>query len=174
MKHTEQNAAKAKSPEKKQSQKYIVIGVLAVLAVIIVVALVVLLRGCTGPSGTNGNYEGSFTSPNSVLGYSNGQIPTTGNRHDVTVTGDGGPDAMEVMGNWRIDEITVYKFDGYGRGVMLTAVDNYTFAYCAINGHLIIDFDVDNAMDSDYTYKVNGNKMTISRNGQDFNFTKEP
>ena len=175
MKHSEQNAPKnASSPEKKQSQKYIVIGVLAVLAVIIVIAVVVLLKGCSNSNGTNGDYAGSFTSPNSVLGYSNGEIPTTGSRHDVTVTGDGGPDAMEVIGNWRMDKITVYKFDGYGRGVMCTDVDNYTFAYSAMNGHLYCDFDVDDAMDSDYTYQINGDVLTLTRGEATFKFTKEP
>ena len=176
MKHSEQNAPKtASTPEKKQSQKYIVIGVLAILAVIIVIAVVVLLKGCgNNPNGANGNYAGSYTSENYLLGYSNGEIPTTGSRHDVTVTGDGGPDAMEVIGNWHMDKITVYKFDGYGRGVMCTDVDNYTFAYSALNGHLYCDFDVDDAMDSDYTYQITGDVLTLTRGEATFKFTKEP
>lgn len=174
MKHTDQNAPAPKNDEQKQSQKYIVIGILAVLAVIIIVALVFLLRGCSSSGGTNGNYEGSFTSPNSVLGFSNGQIPTTGSRHDVTVSGDGGPDAMDVIGNWRMDDVTVYRFDGYGRGVMEASDANYTFAYTAINGHLYVDIDRDNAMDSDYTYLITGDVLTLTRNGVQYKFTKEP
>ncbi len=178
MKHSEPNVSKTTNsarPEQKQSQKFIVIGVLAVLAVIIVVSLVVLLKGCSSsaPSGTNGEYAGSYSSPNSVLGYSDGEIPTTGSRHDVTVSGDGGPQAMDVIGNWRMDSVTVYKFDGYGRGVMCTDVDNYTFAYTAVNGHLYCDFDVDDAMDSDYTYVLTGDILTLTRGKKTFKFTKE-
>lgn len=121
---------------------------------------------------------GSHTSSNPVLQYSGGEIPTSGARHDVTVETDGGADAMEVIGKWRLDKGTVYSFDGYGRGVMLTPVENYTFAYSARNGHLIIDFDVDDGMDTEYTYIISVDNlgkdiMTFKRDDKEYKFTKE-
>ena len=121
---------------------------------------------------------GSHTSSNPVLQYSGGEIPTSGSRHDVTLETDGGADAMAVIGNWHLDKGTAYSFDGYGRGVMITPVENYTFAYSAQNGHLIIDFDVDNGMDSDYTYVIGVDNLgkdilTLKRDDKEYKFTKE-
>ena len=190
MKHTSGNVNQAakRSGVDKSTQKYIVIGALVVLAVVIVVSLVVILNGNNAPigditntgigSGTNGYYPGSYNSPNDVLQYSDGEVPTTGSRHDITVTGDGGPQAMDLLGNWRLEN-TLYKFDGYGRGIMLLndkTDDNnsYTFAYSAINGHLQVDYDKDVGMDCDYTYTISNDKLILKRGTAVFEMTKEP
>ena len=90
----------------------------------------------------------------------------------ATTVESGGTPASELEGIWKLDDITAYEFDGHDRGVMLTAVDNYTFAYTAQDGKLNIDFDYEGATDSEYTYTINGDKLTMSRNGKDYELTK--
>jgi|GEM_PF-1834438 len=193
---------KATETKSKSIKRLIAVILLIVFLAGIIVAAIFLLKPVVSPkvagnttttatanaqSGAAGGTQaptvaattGSYNSSNPVLQYSNGEIPTSGSRHDVTVETDGGVDAMEVIGNWRLDKGTVYSFDGYGRGVMLTPVENYTFAYSARNGHLIIDFDVDDGMDTEYTYVIGvddlgKDTMTFTRDDKEYKFTKEP
>lgn len=151
--------AAAVTDEKKKQQITIVV-IVAVLAVIAIVALVFILK----PSG-----GGTSSSPL----YPDGVIPTSGSRHDVSVLPDGGADAGELGGKWRIDKNTVYEFDGYGRGILHTAVDDYSFAYSAEDGHLNIDFDTDKGNDRDYKYTVEGETLTISLDDAVYTMTKE-
>lgn len=118
-------------------------------------------------------YSGSYTSSNPVLQYSGGEIPTSGARHDVNVIADGGVDAMEIIGTWHVDKWTSYVFDGYGRGVMLTSNDNYTFAYSAQDGLLTVDYDNDKGMDTEYTYVLNGDKLILKRGNNEYKLTRE-
>lgn len=150
------------TPEaKKKQQRTIVIGVVAVLAIVIVVMAVLLING--------GKNSQQTTSPL----YPNGVLPTSGTRHDVDLLPNGGKDAMEVSGLWRLDQITLYEFDGYGRGIMHTAVDDYSFAYSAQDGVLEIDFDVDNGRDIEYHYVISGDSMTLTSGDASYKFTKE-
>ena len=146
---------------KKKQQRTIVIGVVAALAIVIVVMAVLLING--------GKNSQQTTSPL----YPNGVLPTSGTRHDVDLLPNGGKDAMEVSGLWRLDQITLYEFDGYGRGIMHTAVDDYSFAYSAQDGVMEIDFDVDNGRDIEYHYVISGDSMTLTSGDASYKFTKE-
>lgn len=159
---TDQTAARTSADkpamDPKKKQKIGVIVLLAVLGVIVIVMLVLILK----PSG-----------PNPSPLYPDGVLPTSGTRHEVHVLPNGGKDAMEVNGLWRLDQVTLYEFDGYGRGIMHTAVDDYSFVYSAQDGLLEIDYDTDNGQDTEYTYVIDGDSLTISRGETVYQFTKE-
>lgn len=160
-KNETQKYAAPTADAKKKQQRTIVIGAVAVLAIVVIVMVVLLLKGGTSSRQT--------TSPL----YPNGVLPTSGSRHDVVLLPNGGKDAMEVSGLWRLDQITLYEFDGYGRGIMHTAVDDYSFAYSAQDGVLEIDFDVDNGRDIEYHYVISGDAMTLTNGESSYKFTKE-
>lgn len=178
-------AERHSASDNKGKSKAIVISLLVVFSAAIIVALFFLLKPAVAPESTSAAtdystesatiaaYSGSYTSPNSVLQYSGGEIPTSGSRHDVTVAPDGGADAMEIIGTWYVDEWTAYIFDGYGRGVMLASNNNYTFAYSAQNGQLVVDYDDDKGMDTEYTYILSGDNLTLKRGNSEYKLTKE-
>lgn len=184
---TDSSSVEPFTPQNKKRAKIVAILLLVLFAAGIIVALFFIIKPklapdkvtatesytvqATAPAGSE--YSGSYTSSSPVLQYSNGEIPTSGERHDVTVISGGGPDAMEIIGTWYVDEWTGYIFDGYGRGVMLTSNDNYTFAYSAQNGHLIIDYDNDKGMDTEYVYILNGDNLTLKRGNSQYNLKKK-
>lgn len=167
------NSNKPESGSGKKNTKILIISVVAILAAVIVVALVAILNNGSDPifGLFSSNSQDGTTSLSKY--YPGGVTPTTGSRHDVSLISGGGADAAEIAGLWKIDDITSYEFDGLGRGIMHTAVDRYTFRYSAENGKLDVDFDIDNAMDAEFTYKISGGTMTMSRNGVDYKMTKE-
>lgn len=150
-------------------KKILIAVILIALIVAVAVILIVFTRG--GESAENAPESQGGTSIISQY-YEDGVLPTAGDRHDVISIEGGGTSASEFLGTWKLDEITVYKFDGHDRGIMLTAVDNYTFVYSAQDGKLNIDFDYDGATDSEYTYSIDGDKLTMSRSGMDYVLTR--
>ena len=175
-------AKKAAPSDPKKKQKTILAVIFGILAVVVVAALIFALVPGAG-SGLKGLFTGGNSSkyvPETQDGttiisqyYQNGILPTSGNRHDVEVIEGGGKDAAEIEGIWDLDGNTIYEFDGRGRGIMLTAIDNYTFVYSAENGELIVDFDIDDAMDARYTYTLAGDTLTLSSGGREYKFTKK-
>ena len=105
--------------------------------------------------------------------YKNGVLPTAADRHDIHLVENGGANASDLLGTWKLDQGTTYVFDGQGRGIMLTGVDNYTFVYSAENGKLGIDIDTDKGSDFEYDYSVSGDTLTMTRDGKTFTLTKE-
>lgn len=174
-KHPNRASAPA-SDGKKKKQKTLTAVVLIVLAVIVIVALVFIFAPSDGSFlGIRGSRyvpEKQDGTTNLSQYYSDGILPTSGSRHDVSVIKGGGSAGAQFLGTWQLDEVTTYEFDGQGRGIMLTAVDNYTFVYSADGGKLDIDFDIDDAMDSEYSYSMAGDKLTISRGGATYEFKK--
>ncbi len=178
------DATKSSSPQKPNRddklKKGLIIAILVVLVIIIAAAMVVLfVPGAeTGVSnffsGKSGGYvpETQGETTNITPYYENGILPTTGHRHDITVISGGGTDAAEVTGTWKLDDVTIYMFDGKGRGIMLTAVNNYTFLYSAQDGKLAIDFDSDGGADREYQYVINGDRLTMTFGNQKFEFKK--
>lgn len=175
------NAKKASPADPKKKQKTVLAVVLGILALVIVAALIfIFVPGAESGignlfSGNKSQYVPETQDGTTIISqyYQNGVLPTSGSRHDVEVISGGGKNASEVEGVWDLDGNTIYEFDGRGRGIMLTSVDNYTFVYSAENGELLIDMDIDGAIDTRYTYTLSGDTLTLSRGGSEFKFTKK-
>lgn len=173
-------SAKTQKSDGDKKKKGLIIAILAVLVVIIIAAMIIvfvpgaesgisnLLTGKSGAYVPETQGETTIITPY----YEDGILPTTGSRHDITVISGGGSDAAQVTGAWKLDDVTKYMFDGKGRGIMLTAVDNYTFLYSAQDGKLAIDFDSDGGSDRIYDYVVDGDKLTLTYGDQRFEFKK--
>lgn len=159
-----EGSANTKAPmDSKKKQKIGIIAVLCGLAVIVIVALVIIING-----GKNGNNNQA-----SPL-YPDGVYPTSGTKHGQNLIPGGGKDVSEVTGLWSLDGATKYRFDGTGRGIMYTpSKKNFTFAYSAENGVLLIDFDDDLGEDPRYEYTCEGDTLTLTRGSNTYNCTRE-
>lgn len=78
-----------------------------------------------------------------------------------------------LAGTWRIDDTTVYVFDGKGNGVMHTSLSEYAFTYTIEGNTLTIDFASDAATDTAYQYTIKGNTLTFERGGETYKLTKD-
>ena len=176
--------------DEKKKKKTLTIAIIAILGLVIVVSLLFIflptdgsvlgIRGAgvlTGGGNADVVAEKSLATQNGTTNitpyYNNGVLPTAADRHDITIVENGGANASELYGKWKLDEGTTYMFDGQGRGIMLTGVDNYTFVYSAENGKLGIDMDTAKGSDFEYDYSVSGDTLTMTRDGKTFTLTKE-
>ena len=177
-------AAQTMSDADKKKKKNLTIAIVAVLCVVIVISLLFIFAptdgsflgihgaGVISGSGKNGAQTQNGTTNISPY-YQNGVLPTSSDRHDITLAPNGGANVSELFGKWRLDQGTAYMFDGQGRGIMLTGVDNYTFLYSAENGKLGIDMDTIAGNDFEYDYTVSGDTLTMTRDGKTFTLKKE-
>ena len=68
----------------------------------------------------------------------------------------------ELAGVWYYDQYTEYEFDDDGNGCMcLDGNNHFEFTYKAKNGVLYLDFALDYVTDCQYTYTVDGDKLTL-------------
>ena len=76
--------------------------------------------------------------------------------------GCAGENDTTLAGVWHYDQHTEYELDGEGNGCMcLDGNNHFEFTYKAENGILSLDFALDYVTDCQYTYTVNGNKLTL-------------
>lgn len=78
-----------------------------------------------------------------------------------------------LTGTWRIDDTTVYEFDGKGSGVLHTSLNDYAFTYTVEDNTLHIDFASNAATDTAYQYSIKGNTLTFERGGETYKLTKD-
>ena len=78
-----------------------------------------------------------------------------------------------LAGTWRIDDTTVYEFDGKGSGVLHTSLNDYAFTYTVEDDTLHIDFASSAATDTTYQYSIKGNTLTFERGGETYKLTKD-
>ena len=78
-----------------------------------------------------------------------------------------------LAGTWRIDDTTVYEFDGKGSVVLHTSLNDYAFTYTVEDDTLHIDFASSAATDTAYQYSIKGNTLTFARNGETYKLTKD-
>lgn len=78
-----------------------------------------------------------------------------------------------LAGTWRIDDATVYEFDGKGSGVLHTSLNDYAFTYTVEDDTLRIDFASSAATDTAYQYSIKGNTLTFERDGETYKLTKD-
>ncbi|WP_405341660.1 DUF5640 domain-containing protein [Ruminococcus sp.] len=181
------SAAKAKqnmSAADEKKKKALTIAIVVVLCIVIAISLLFIfspsdgsflgIRGAGVISGSgNGNVAQTQDGTTNITPYyKNGVLPTAADRHDITLVPNGGANASELFGKWKLDQGTTYMFDGRGRGILLTGVDNYTFVYSAENGKLGIDMDTSAGNDFEYDYSVSGDSLTMIRDGKTFKLTK--
>ena len=68
----------------------------------------------------------------------------------------------DLSGVWHYDQYTEYEFDGEGKGCMcLDGSNHFEFTYKAEDGTLYLDFALDYVTDCQYTYTVDGDKLTL-------------
>ncbi len=71
-------------------------------------------------------------------------------------------DNADLSGVWHYDQYTEYEFDGEGKGCMcLDGSNHFEFTYKAEDGTLYLDFALDYVTDCQYTYTVDGDKLTL-------------
>lgn len=75
----------------------------------------------------------------------------------------GGKDTdTDLVGIWHYDQYTEYEFDSNGNGCMCLDGDNhYEFTYKTEGDTLYLDFALDYVTDCQYTYTVDGDKLTL-------------
>lgn len=74
----------------------------------------------------------------------------------------GNYDNADLSGVWHYDQYTEYEFDGEGKGCMcLDGSNHFEFTYKAEDGTLYLDFALDYVNDCQYTYTVDGDKLTL-------------
>ena len=74
----------------------------------------------------------------------------------------GKKDLSVLQGTWYYDQYTEYEFDGKGNGCMcIDKTNHYEFTYKAEDGTLYLDFALDYVTDCQYTYTVDGDKLTL-------------
>ena len=74
----------------------------------------------------------------------------------------GSNDNADLSGVWQYDQYTEYEFDGEGKGCMcLDSTNHFEFTYKAEDCTLYLDFVLDYVTDCQYTYTVDGDKLTL-------------
>lgn len=71
----------------------------------------------------------------------------------------GGSDVL--AGKWNVDCTTFYEFDGDGKGALILPSKTYDFAYKIDNDQIHIDYENESVHDGSYTFKIDGNKLTL-------------
>lgn len=67
----------------------------------------------------------------------------------------------KLFGSWTTDGVTTYKFDGKGKGSLLTSISRYEFNYIIKKNKLYIDFLSDKATDVNYEFSIDEDKLQI-------------
>lgn len=67
-----------------------------------------------------------------------------------------------LQGQWRIDEVTAYRFDGKGEGALVLPDLDFPFRYTIKKDILSIDFESESARDFSYTFRVDGDQLTLT------------
>ena len=70
-------------------------------------------------------------------------------------------DKDNLKGNWSVDDITFYEFDGKGTGKLKVPSEEFEFTYIIHNDEIYLDYKDEKAKDSDYQFSVEGNKLTL-------------
>ena len=66
-----------------------------------------------------------------------------------------------LKGTWDLDGVTVYRFDGKGRGSLDLPSNSYAFTYEIKDGTLAIDFESEAALDKTYIFTADKTKLSL-------------
>ena len=68
----------------------------------------------------------------------------------------------ELIGVWQYNEYTKYEFFEDGKGCLCADDVHYEYEYKISNGTLKLDFVEDVVRDCDYSYSIDGKKLTLT------------
>lgn len=68
----------------------------------------------------------------------------------------------KILGRWNLDGTTVYEFNKHGKGALVLMTAQYDFTYKIEDDVIYIDFIDERALDSRYTFKVNGTMLFMT------------
>ncbi len=81
----------------------------------------------------------------------------------------------DLAGKWSPDNVTVYSFNGRGRGEMVLPLNTYDFRYVLEDGMIRIDFADESVEDREYIYVISDGVLKLTGNdGMEFRFTRMP
>ena len=66
-----------------------------------------------------------------------------------------------LVGTWRYDPYTAYEFRMGGSGCLYVANARYVYTYKITDDILALDFEEESIHDCAYTFRVDGNKLTL-------------
>ena len=66
-----------------------------------------------------------------------------------------------LIDTWTTDGVTVYEFDNKGKGAMKLPSSEYKFTYVINDNKLYIDFESEKAVDSNYEYSFENDKLIL-------------
>lgn len=70
--------------------------------------------------------------------------------------------ADALKGMWSYDAVTVYNFDGKGNGELILPGAQYAFKYTLQDNTLHIDFEDDKVRDTEYTFSIEEEDLTLT------------
>ena len=66
-----------------------------------------------------------------------------------------------LVSKWDVDGTIFYEFDGDGKGALILPSKTYDFTYKIDNDQIHIDYENESVHDGSYTFKIDGNKLTL-------------
>lgn len=81
-----------------------------------------------------------------------------------------------LVSAWTTDGITVYEFENNGNGTLKLPSSEYKFTYVLNDNKMYIDFESDKAVDSNYEYSFENDKLIlkgINSTAGTYTFTKK-
>ena len=68
----------------------------------------------------------------------------------------------QIIGKWKLDDVTLYRFDKDKTGKLILPSTEYEFTYKIDSNRLSIDFKNDSIKDSNYKYEIKDNTLNLS------------
>lgn len=82
----------------------------------------------------------------------------------------------DLVGTWRYDGQTQYRFDASGNGAMIIDGAEYAFRYAISDDALTLDFTDEMFLDATYRFDVSGDALTLAGQegtvGGEYNLTR--
>ena len=82
-------------------------------------------------------------------------------------------DKNKFLGTWVSNGGTIYEFKEKNKGVMKTSLSEYKFTYKIKDNVISIDFKKEKAIDTDYEYTFQKNKLIMKSDKGTFTFNKK-
>ena len=79
----------------------------------------------------------------------------------------------ELKGQWCVDEVTSFTFDGKGKGILHTDIGEYCFDYVLEDNAIIMEFNSEEIGNPKYTYEVIDNQLVLNSLDKQYMLVKE-